>query len=544
MLNEVVVACSGTLRTDAAASLCTELCQRSTLDVAHVADGHHHLVVGIEVLSVELFGAGHDLCLALVGILLLHLYQFVLDNLAAQVVVGQDLIVVCNLCLQFVELVVQVLLAQTSQLAQAHVHDSLRLQFVQVEACLQVALCILRSLAGTDYTHHLIDVVTGDNQTLQDMCTFLGLAQFILCTADNHLMTVIHEVADAVLQCQQTGASLYQSDCVHAETGLQGCHLEQLVQHHTCIGIALHVNYNAHTLTVALVVGIAYALQLAFLHEFGNVFDELSLVHTVGNLCDHNLVVLVACLDIRLRTHNDTASAGLIGILYSLQAHDVGTCGEVGTLHMLHQSLGIHLWIVHVCHTGVNNLAQVVGGDVGCHTHGNTGSTVDQQVGDTCGHNGWLLQSVVEVVGHVHRLLLQILHHSLAHHAQTRLGVTHCCSTVAVHRTEVTLTVNQCVAHVPLLCHAHQGAIDRAVAMGMILTQHLTHDTCTLLVRFVVCIAQSLHTIEDTAVYGFETVTHIGQGTCHNDTHRVVDVAFPHLGLDVHFDDSFLIFHL
>jgi hypothetical protein len=80
--------------------------------------------------------------------------------------------------------------------------------------------------------------------------------------------------------------------------------------------------------------------------------------------------------------------------------------------------------------------------------------------------------------------------------------------------------------------------------MGMILTEYLTYYTGTLLVGFVVRVAQSFHTKENTAVNGFKTVAHIGQGTSYNDTHRIVNVTFPHLGLNVHFDDSFLIFHL
>ena len=323
-------------------------------------------------------------------------------------------------------------------------------------------------------------------------------------------MTVLDEIADAILQGEQTGTTLDQCNGVHAETCLQWCHLEQFIQDNAGIGIALHVHNDTHTFTVALVIGIAYTVQFALLHQFGNVLDKLRLVDTIGYLSDNDLVVLVMCLNIGLGTHDDASASCFVGILYSLQAHDVGTCREVGALHVLHQGLGIHLRIVHVCHTGINNLTQVVGGDVRCHTNGNTGSTVNQQVGDTGRHYGRLLQGIVEVVGHVHRILLQILHHSLAHHAEACFGVTHCRSTVTVYRAKVSLTVNKRIAHVPVLCHAHQCAIHGTIAMGMILTKHLTHYTGTLLVGFVVRVAQSLHTEENTAVNGLETVAHVG----------------------------------
>ena len=50
----------------------------------------------------------------------------------------------------------------------------------------------------------------------------------------------------------------------------------------------------------------------------------------------------------------------------------------------------------------------------------------------------------------------------------------------------------------------------------MVLTQHLTDDTRRFLIRFVVSIAQSHHSIKNAAVNGFETVSHIGQGTRNN----------------------------
>ena len=55
--------------------------------------------------------------------------------------------------------------------------------------------------------------------------------------------------------------------------------------------------------------------------------------------------------------------------------------------------------------------------------------------------------------------------------------------------------------------------------MRVILTQHLTYHAGTLLVRLITRIANTQHTIQDTAVYGFKTITHIWQCTCYDNRH-------------------------
>ncbi len=77
--------------------------------------------------------------------------------------------------------------------------------------------------------------------------------------------------------------------------------------------------------------------------------------------------------------------------------------------------------------------------------------------------------------------------------------------------------------------------------MGVILTQHLTYHAGTFLIGFVARVTDSGHTIEDTAVHGFESVSHIRKGTGNNYRHRIVDIGGFHFLLDVDFDNSVII---
>ena len=45
-------------------------------------------------------------------------------------------------------------------------------------------------------------------------------------------------------------ATRYESHAIHAKGGLQLGHLEEFVEHHASIGIALHIDYDAHTILI------------------------------------------------------------------------------------------------------------------------------------------------------------------------------------------------------------------------------------------------------------------------------------------------------
>ncbi len=532
---------TGSLGSDTAASLLVELVELGALDVTHVRNGDDHGVVGIEVLGIELMVEGNDFRTALVAILLLDLLQFLLHDLLAALGIVQYLLQVGNKLHQVIVLLVQLVYAQARQLREAHVNDGLRLQLVQFEALLQVALGIAGRLGVADDVNHLVNVVDGNDQSFQDVGALLSLLQVVLGATDGDVVAVLDEVLDALLQRQEARTPLDQGDVVDGERRLQGRHLEQFIQQHVGVGVALAVHDDAHALTARLVVDVGHALNLVLVGQVGNVLDQVGLVDAVGYLRHHNLVVRLAGLNLGLGTHNDASASRLVGVAHALQTVDVGARGEVGAGNILHQPVGIYIRIVDVGAAAVDDLAQVVRRHVGGHAHGNAVAAVDQQVRNLRRHDAGLDERVVEVVLHVDGVLLKVVHDVLAHLRQAALGVTHGCRRVAVDGAEVALAVNQRVAHVPLLGHAHQGTVDRRVAVGVILTQHLADDARALLVRLCRNVIDAHHAVQDAAVDGLETITHIREGTSHDDGHRIIDVRGLHLLLNVDFHDSVVV---
>ena len=208
---------------------------------------------------------------------------------------------------------------------------------------------------------------------------------------------------------------------------------------------------------------------------------------------------------------------------------------------MLHKALDGDVAVVDIGHAAVQHLAQVVGGHVGGHTDGDAVRAVDKQVGDLGRQHSGFLALVVVGGHHVDRVLVDVGHHVVAYLLQAGLGVSHGGRRVAVHRAEVTLPLDQHVAHRPRLGQAHQGSVDGAVAMGVVLTHHVAHDAGAFLGGGVVEDAVLVHRVEDAAVHWLEAVAHIRQRSGHDDGHGIVDIGRLHGLLYVYADDFFVL---
>ena len=159
----------------------------------------------------------YDLRTTLVAILLLHLLQILLHHLLTTLWVVEDLLQLCDELLQVVELLMELIDTQTCQLSQTHIYDSLRLELVQLEAGLQVTLSVGWGLTVSNNVYYLVDIVYGDDQSLEDMSTLLSLAKVVLGTTDSYIMTMFNEVLHTLLQGEQTWTSLHQGDIVYRE---------------------------------------------------------------------------------------------------------------------------------------------------------------------------------------------------------------------------------------------------------------------------------------------------------------------------------------
>ena len=88
--------------------------------------------------------------------------------------------------------------------------------------------------------------------------------------------------------------------------------------------------------------------------------------------------------------------------------------------------------------------------------------------------------------------------------------------------------------------------------MWVVVAHDITDDTGGLRKVAIGAVAAVVHCVQDAAMYGLETIAHIGERTRNNDTHGVVEIGPRHFHLQVdrldtathgHFFDHIVISH-
>ncbi len=354
VLDEVFVTGVGALCTDAAAVLCAELAELCALDISAVGDGDDHVVVGIEILGIEVAGGVVYVGAACVAILVAYLDELLFDYGATHVVVREYQFESGYLLLQLVILVFELVLLQTGELTQTHLDDGRGLRVGEGETLLELFASVHGVGRAADDAYHLVDVLRGYDETLEYVGALLSLAQLIFSAAYHHFVAVGHKLADEFLEVERAGTSVDEGHVVDAERGLHLGHLVELVEHHVGVGVALELDDDAHALVVALVVDVGDAVEFLVGHEVGYVADELGLVDVIGYLGYDDILVVVLGFDFGLGAYEHSAAACLIGFLDSVVAVDGAAGGEVGGGDVFHQTGDVDLGVVDIGYTGVD----------------------------------------------------------------------------------------------------------------------------------------------------------------------------------------------
>ena len=408
-------------------------------------DGDNHLVVGIEIFGIELFGRVYDFGLALVAIFLFDFDKFVFHYLHADGIVGQYLMIIGNHLFDVGILVSQLVLIEAGQLTDAHIHNGLRLLFAEREVLHQARAGLFASLRSSHDFDYLFDVVRCDDKSFEYVCPLLGFGQVESGPAQHHFVTVVNEGLEQLFQVQGLRTTVYQCDVVDTERRLQVGHFEQFVQYHTGVGIFLDFDNDAHAGTVGLVVDVRDTFQTFLFDQVGNFLNQFRLVDGIGNFRYDNRFATrrTVYLDFGFGTDDDTAATGFESIFYTGIAVDDTPCGEVGSLDILHQLFDGDVAVVDQSDRSIDTLRQVVRRHVGSHTYGNTRSPVYQQLRYAGGQYGRFFERVIEVRGEIDRILLNIAKRLFGNARKSSFGITHGGRAVAVDRTEVTLAVDQ-----------------------------------------------------------------------------------------------------
>ena len=527
ILCEVLLTGAHCGNTAAAAALCAVNRGRLALDIAEVGEGIRAVLLLDEVLNVDLVSHILNARMALVAVFLLDLLQLLLDNSKNIRIARQNFLKARNAALEVFVLVVDLLLLQTGQAAQTHIYDGLRLRLVEVELEVlravhdaeqrnlvdperlrhQVFLGFGLVLGGADDGDNAVDIVSCDLETLQNVRTVARLLEIKARAALDNVLLEADILIEDLAQRQHTRLQLaartrHERDVDHRNGILELRIGEQLIEDDLRVRIAANIHDNLHTLARGMVLNVRDTVDALVFDQICHGLDQTRLVYHVRDFCNNDLALAVRQIyDLGLCADFDLAAAGRVGGADAAAAHDNAAGREVRALDELADLVHLRLGMVDDIAGAVDDLREVVRRDVGRHADRDTGRAVYQQVGEAGRQYDRLLALLIEVRLEIDRVFLDIRQHVVCQLGHAGLGITVCCRGVAVHGTEVAVTVDQRIVQRERLRHTHHRVIDRCVAVRMIPAEHITDGRCRLAVGLVRGQAVLVHRVQDTAVY-------------------------------------------
>ena len=247
---------------------------------------------------------------------------------------------------------------------------------------------------------------------------------------------------------------------VDAERCFQGREFEELVDDHLRAGVAFQLDFDAGFL-VGKVAHAGDAGEGFFVHQLGDALLEGGTVDAVGDLADDDeRFAVFVFFDLDLAAESHRAAAGGKVAFDATDAADFGRNRKVRALDVLHQLGQRDLRLIDLRADAIDHLAEVVGREVGGHADSDAGAAVDEEVGKCRGqHRGLLLRAVV--VGlEVDRVFIEVVHHRHAEMVEAGLGVSHGGGSITFHRSKVSLTIDEHLAHRPWLAHVDECRVD------------------------------------------------------------------------------------
>ena len=128
-----------------------------------------------------------------------------------------------------------------------------------------------------------------------------------------------------------------------------------------------------------------------------------------------------------------------------------------------------------------------------CHTYCNTGSTIYKKVRISAWKYCRFFFCFIEVWYKINSIFIDICNHFHGYLGKPCLSISHCGSTISIHRTKITMSINKTISHGPWLSHVYQCSINRTVTMRMIFTHGISDDTSTFTMWLIGTIVKFYH---------------------------------------------------
>ena len=528
VLDEVLLVGLGADDALAAAFLRAVFGDGGALDEAEMGDGDDAAFVGDDVFHAEIAEGADDLGLPLVTVFFFHGEKLGLDDLHEAGLGVEDLAQGGDERLEFEVFGFDLAALQSGELVETEFEDGVGLALGERIFGHQLRLGLVAVGGGADDFDEVVEVIEGDDVAFEDVGAIEGLVEAELGAAGDDVATMLDETLDELLDVHLLRALLVDGKERDAEGGLEGGLLEELVDDDAGLFAALELDDDAGVF-VGLVAEVADAFELFLADELGDAQDEVGAVHVIRDFRDNDLLHAgLHLLGVGLAADADDALAGLEVGEDAFAAGDDAAGGEVRALDEAAEVIHRDARVVDDSAGGGDNLVQVVRRDVGRHADGDAGRAVHQKIRQRRWEDGRLGGRLLVVGREVDGVFLDVGEEVLGDVFKAGLGVTVGRRRITVHGAEVTLRVDEGVAHDPVLGEAHEGVVNGGVAVGVVVLEDFADHAGALVERAVVQQAFAQHGVKDAALHGFQAVAGVGEGARNDDRHRVFDVGRLH----------------
>ena len=303
--------------------------------------------------------------------------------------------------------------------------------------------------------------------------------------------------------------------------------LEQALHHHFWLKApALRFEDDAQVLS-RLIADIGEERQLFGLQHVGHTFYQAGFLHLIGNFGNDDLPgPALFLLDRPTGAHPEPAASGGIGLANAVGRLDEDAAGrEIGTPDITRQRIHRSVRMLDQMQRRIGKFGDIVRRDRCRHADRDTLRAIRQQVRDTGGKKAGFLGLTVIGRAEIDRILVDAVEQKLRDLGHARFGVAHGGSIIAVDIAEITLPVDQPVAHREFLRQPDHRVIDRRIAMRV----ELTHDIADNASRFLETLTrvqpQLTHRKQQTAMHRLQAVTDIGKRTRGNGRQRIGEIS-------------------
>jgi hypothetical protein len=255
--------------------------------------------------------------------------------------------------------------------------------------------------------------------------------------------------------------------------------------------------------------------------EISDFFDEFFFIELIWYLSDDDrFTSVLPFLDIHTTTEYYRSTSTSICFEDIFFVIDDTSCRKIWSMDIVHEIFDhdiLRILMSEDIGECVDDFCEIVGRDIGRHTDGDTHDSVQEEIRDTGWEDTRLSRTRIIVGSPVDSIFLYIGEHELSELVHLHFSITHRCSTITIHRTEVSLTIDERITQRKILCHTNHRFIDRRVTMWMIFTENISDDTSRLSILSSSTDTTLIHRIEYSAMYRLESITDIRESTRDDD---------------------------